>query len=113
MGGGGASRALDRGWEAAAVAVDGEQELRRRSGGLESSRKREVSKMGVCKCKSKFTRSSRTCSGPEEGTVMREQLLPTGGVHGGSGGGGATWRGDDRASAGWGMAARALGRHMA
>jgi hypothetical protein len=59
----GAVRALDRVWEAAAVAVDGEQELRRRSGKVESSGKREVSKMGVCKCKSKFTRSSRMCSG--------------------------------------------------
>jgi hypothetical protein len=59
----GAAGALDRGWEAAATAVDGEQELQRRSGEVESSGKREVSKMGVCKCKSKFTRSSRTCSG--------------------------------------------------
>jgi hypothetical protein len=63
VGGGGASRALDWGWEAAAVAVDGEQKLRRRSGEVESSGKREVRKMGVCKCKSKFTRSSRMCSG--------------------------------------------------
>jgi hypothetical protein len=55
----GAAGALDRGWEATAAAVDGEQELRRRSGEVESSGKREVSKMGVCKCKSKFTRSSR------------------------------------------------------
>jgi hypothetical protein len=51
--------------------------------------------------------------GPEEGTVTREQLLATGGVRGGSGGGGATWRGEDRASAGWGTAARALERHVA
>jgi hypothetical protein len=59
----GAAGALDRGWEAAAAAVNSEQELRRRSGEVESSGKREVSKIGVCKCKSKFTRSSRTCSG--------------------------------------------------
>jgi hypothetical protein len=63
VGGGSASRALDQGWEAATVAVHGEQELRRRFGEVESSGQREVSKMGACKCKSKFTRSSRTCSG--------------------------------------------------
>jgi hypothetical protein len=51
--------------------------------------------------------------GPEEGTVVQEQLLAIGGVRGGSGGGGMMWRGEDRASAGWGMAARALGRHVA
>jgi hypothetical protein len=39
VGGGGASRALDRGWEAAEAAVDGKQELRRRSGEVESSGK--------------------------------------------------------------------------
>jgi hypothetical protein len=58
----GAARALDRGWEAAAAAVDGEPRLRRRSGEVESSGRRKVGKMGVCKCKSTFTRSSRTCS---------------------------------------------------
>jgi hypothetical protein len=62
VGGRGASRALDRGWEAAAAAVDGEPKLRRRSGEVESLGRRKVGKMGVCKCKSKFTRSSRTCS---------------------------------------------------
>jgi hypothetical protein len=46
VGGGGASRALDRGWEAAAAAVDGEQELRRRSGKVESSGKREEVRLG-------------------------------------------------------------------
>jgi hypothetical protein len=63
VGGGGASRALDWGWEAVEAAVNGKQELRRRSGEVESLGKRLVSKMGACKCKSKFTRSSRTCSG--------------------------------------------------
>jgi hypothetical protein len=57
----GAARALDRGWEAAAVAIDGEEKLRRGFGEVESSGRRKVGKMGVCKCKSEFTRSSRTC----------------------------------------------------
>jgi hypothetical protein len=56
----GAAGALDRGWKAAAAAVDGEQELQQRSGVVESSGKREVSKMGVCKCKSECTESSGT-----------------------------------------------------
>jgi hypothetical protein len=57
----GATRALDRGCEAAAAAVDGEPRLRQGSGEVESSGRRKVGKMGVCKCKSEFTRSSRTC----------------------------------------------------
>jgi hypothetical protein len=32
---------------------------------------------------------------------------------GGSGGGGVTWSSEERASAGWGAAARVLGRHVA
>jgi hypothetical protein len=44
--------------------------------------------------------------GPEEGVVVREQELAAGGSGGGSGDGGATWRG-------WGAAARVLGWHVA
>jgi hypothetical protein len=62
VGRGSAAGALDQGWEVAAAAVDSEQKLRRRSGEVESSGKREVSKMGVCKCKSESVGSSRTCS---------------------------------------------------
>jgi hypothetical protein len=51
--------------------------------------------------------------GPEEDTATREQLLATGGMRGGSGSGGATWRSEERASAGWGAVARVLGRHVA
>jgi hypothetical protein len=58
----GAARVLDRGWEAAAATIDGEPRLWWRSGAVESSGRRKVGKMGMCKCKSKFTRSSRTCS---------------------------------------------------
>jgi hypothetical protein len=36
-----------------------------------------------------------------------------GGMRGGSGGDGATWKSEGRASAGWGAAAQVLGRHMA
>jgi hypothetical protein len=62
VGGGGASRALDRGWEAAEVAVDGEPRLRRGSGEVESSGKRKAVKMHVCERKSKSVGSSRMCS---------------------------------------------------
>jgi hypothetical protein len=44
---------------------------------------------------------------------MREQLLATDGRRDGSGGGGVTWRSEERASAGWGAATRVLGRHVA
>jgi hypothetical protein len=42
----GTAGALDRRWEAAAAAVDGEQELRRRSGEVKSSGKRECQTQG-------------------------------------------------------------------
>jgi hypothetical protein len=51
--------------------------------------------------------------GPEEGVVTREQELQAGGSRGGSGGDGATWRGEERASARWEAAAQVLGRHVA
>jgi hypothetical protein len=57
----GVARALDRGREAVEAAVDGEPRQRRGSVEVESSGRRKVGKMGVCKCKSEFTRSSKTC----------------------------------------------------
>jgi hypothetical protein len=51
--------------------------------------------------------------GPEEGTVMRAGAGEHGGARGGSGDGSATWRGREGSSAGWGAAARVLGRHVA
>jgi hypothetical protein len=54
---------LDRGWEAAAAAVDGEQKPRRRSSEVESSGRGKAVQMGVWECKSWFVGNSRTCSG--------------------------------------------------
>jgi hypothetical protein len=53
VGDGDAICALDRGWEAAWVAVDSDQRC---------SEQRKGSKMGVCKCKSECVGSSRMCS---------------------------------------------------
>jgi hypothetical protein len=62
VGGGGPSRALDRGWEVAAAAVNGKPGLRRGSGEVESSGKRKAVKMYVCERKNESVGSSRTCS---------------------------------------------------
>jgi hypothetical protein len=51
--------------------------------------------------------------GPEEGVVAREQELAAGGCRGGSGDGGATWRGRSGPARGREAAARVLGRHVA
>jgi hypothetical protein len=58
--------------------------------------------------------------GPEEGVVVREQELAAGRSRGGSGDGGATWRGQERPARAGEAAARAPGqrgaagaRHMA
>jgi hypothetical protein len=82
VGGGGASRALDRGWEVAAAAVNGEPRLRWGSGEVESSGRRKVGKICVCKCKSEFTRSSRICSGSRRrrGRAGAGAGKPAGGV---------------------------------
>jgi hypothetical protein len=61
VGGGGAARALDRGWEAAVVAVDGEPRQRRGSDEVWSSGKRKAVEMEVRECKSEFVESSGTC----------------------------------------------------
>jgi hypothetical protein len=58
----GAARALDRGWKAAAAAIDDESRQRRGSGGVESSGKRKAVEMHVCERKSESVGSSRTCS---------------------------------------------------
>jgi hypothetical protein len=51
--------------------------------------------------------------GPEEGVVARKQELAAGRSHGGSGDGGATWRGQERPARAGEAAARAPGRHVA
>jgi hypothetical protein len=63
VGCGAALGALDRGWEAATAAVDGEQNLWRRSGEVESSGRGKAVQMWVWECKSGFMGNSRTCSG--------------------------------------------------
>jgi hypothetical protein len=63
VGRGDALGAMDRGWEAAAVAVDGEQKLRRWSGEVESSGRGKAVQLWVWECKSGFMGNSRICSG--------------------------------------------------
>jgi hypothetical protein len=50
-------------------------------------------------------------SSRERGTAGESCCWQAGGTRGGSGGG-VTWSSEERASAGWGAAARVLGRHM-
>jgi hypothetical protein len=57
------------------VAIDGEEKLRRGFDEVESSGRRKVGKMGVCKCKSEFTRSSRTCFKLRKRHGKPEQVL--------------------------------------
>jgi hypothetical protein len=61
VGGGNAAGVLDRGWEAAGVAVDSEQELRRSSGGASRKGRRKAMEMQVRECKSEFVKSSGMC----------------------------------------------------
>jgi hypothetical protein len=61
VGCGGATGALDRGWEAAEAADNGEQELWRSSGKASRSGRRKRSKMAVRECKSESVGSSGTC----------------------------------------------------
>jgi hypothetical protein len=81
VGRGGAAGALDQGWEAVAAAVNGELRLRQGSGEVESSGRRKVGKMGVCKCKSEFTRSSKTCFKSRRRHGERGQELASSTVH--------------------------------
>jgi hypothetical protein len=52
-------------------------------------------------------------SSQERGTAGESCCWQAGSTRGGSGGGGATWISEERASAGWGAASRVLGRHVA
>jgi hypothetical protein len=61
VGGSNATGALDCGWEAAEVADDGEQELRRSSGGASRSGRRKAVQMWVRECKRECTGSSGMC----------------------------------------------------
>jgi hypothetical protein len=61
VGCGGATGALNRGWEAAEVADDGGQELRRSSGEAWRAERRKRSRMGVRECKSESVGSSEMC----------------------------------------------------
>jgi hypothetical protein len=61
VGGGDAAAVLDRGWEAAAAAVDGEPRQRRCSGEVWSSGERKALEMHARDGKSEFVGSSRTC----------------------------------------------------
>jgi hypothetical protein len=63
VGRGGALGALDRGWEAAAVAIDGEQKLRRRSGEVWCSGEEMAAEMQMRESKMECVGNSRTCSG--------------------------------------------------
>jgi hypothetical protein len=58
---GGATGALNRGWEAGGAADDGGQELRRSSGEAWRSERRKRSRMGVRECKSESVGSLGTC----------------------------------------------------
>jgi hypothetical protein len=112
VGCGGAARALDRGWEATAAAVDDEQELRRSSGGAARSGRRRAVKMWVRECKRECTGSSRMCFKLRRRHGEREQVLAADDVRGGrgrsSGRGGEAWNtrektaGRTRAAAGRG-----------
>jgi hypothetical protein len=64
VGRGGALGALDRGWEVAAVAVDGEPRQRRCSGGVWWSGKGNSVQMHLCERKMESVGSSRTCLRP-------------------------------------------------
>jgi hypothetical protein len=56
--------------------------------------------------------SSRMCSGSRRRHGHESRSGEHGGARGGSGDGGATWRGEERASARWEAAAQGLGRHV-
>jgi hypothetical protein len=110
----GALGALDRGWEAAAAAVDGEQKLRRRSGEVESSAKERGEQNVRAQVQEQVHEELQNVLGVHKKAWSRgSRSWQAGGRCGSSGGGGATWRSEERDSTGWGTAARALGRHVA
>jgi hypothetical protein len=75
VGRGDAARAMDRGWEAAEAAVDGEPRQRRGSGEVWSSGKRKAVEMHVCERKSEYGGSSRTYFKSRKRHGGRELLL--------------------------------------
>jgi hypothetical protein len=81
VGRGGALGALDRGWEAAEAAVDGEQELRRRFGEVESSGKEKQCKCGCGNARGRALGTQGCPSSREEGTASESWCWrPTGTV---------------------------------
>jgi hypothetical protein len=62
VGHGSAVGALDRGWEEAVGAADGELEPWTMSGEVWGSEQAKLNGNRVCKCKSRHARSSRRCS---------------------------------------------------
>jgi hypothetical protein len=75
VGHGGAARALDRGWEAVALAVDGEPRQRQGSSEVGCSGKRKAVEMHVCERKSESVGSSRTYFKSRKRHGGREVLL--------------------------------------
>jgi hypothetical protein len=73
--GGDATGVLDCGWEAAEAANNGEQEVRRSSGGASCSGRRKRSRMGVRECKSESVGSSGMCFKSRRRHGEREQVL--------------------------------------
>jgi hypothetical protein len=85
VGEGDAVCALDRGWEAAWAAVDGEQKLRRRSGEVRWLGKKMAVGMWVRECERECIGSSRMRFKLRRGHSERELVLAAGGVRGGRG----------------------------
>jgi hypothetical protein len=106
---GGATGALNRGWEAAEAADDGGQELRRSSGEAWRSERRKRSRMGVRECKSESVGSSGTCFKSRRRHGERELLLASRQARGTRGDGSVTRSGEERASAGWVSGRRGAG----
>jgi hypothetical protein len=92
----GAARALDRGWEVAEAAVNGEPRQRQGSDEAWSSGIKKAVQMWVREGESEYTGSSGTCFKSRRRHGEREQVLAADGVRGGhgrsSGRGGAAWR---------------------
>jgi hypothetical protein len=75
VGGGGATGALDWGWEVAEAADDSVQELRRCSSGASRSGRRKAVQMWVCECKRECTGSLGMCFKSRRRHGKREQVL--------------------------------------
>jgi hypothetical protein len=77
----GSAGALDRGWEAAEAAVDGEPRQRRGSGEVWSSGKRKAVEMQVRECKSEAVGNSRMCFKSRKRHGGQEQVLSSSAAH--------------------------------